>query len=362
MVALLKVMAGPRAYAHIRSHGLQAEHIRTIVCASGAAKTLTTVGLEKMIFGTWLNNSNHQIDLFGTSAGAFKLAAAARKDPAHWLDVFAETYCTKKYEFKFRGQDRRNIITAATREMVNVLLADGGAAEILDNPRFRLHCGTVRCRGQLASEDKWQQRLAVLRAGIQSGISSHSLRGLAERVIFSDPRSQTDLRAIDRYPSFQNDLTAENLETALMASGSIPVMMHGVEIETEQGKHIYRDGGMVDYHPVPSQIWPLQDGLVLYPHFYDYLKWRWFDKFYPWRKVSPSMLDNVVLLAPSFAHVSSLPGRRIPSRQDFWRYAYNEDKRCTSWQTVVSRSEELGQSFIELVQSGRIADDIQLLK
>ena len=73
----LKVLAGPRAFSHIRAHGLNQTDVQSVVCASGAAKTLTTIGLDKVILGQWLKNIDHAVDLLGTSAGAFKLAAAS---------------------------------------------------------------------------------------------------------------------------------------------------------------------------------------------------------------------------------------------------------------------------------------------
>ena len=76
----LKVLAGPRAFSHIRAHGLNPSDVQSVICASGAAKTLTTIGLDKVILGQWLKNIDHSVDLLGTSAGAFKLAAACRTE------------------------------------------------------------------------------------------------------------------------------------------------------------------------------------------------------------------------------------------------------------------------------------------
>ena len=83
--------------------------------------------------------------------------------------------------------------------------------------------------------------------------------------------------------------------------------MKPVKLE-EDPAHIYHDGGMLDYHPVPSNFWPQTDGLVLYPHFYDHFKLRWFDKFYPKRKVAAHKLDNVIMLAPT--GLGQSPARR----------------------------------------------------
>lgn len=358
----LQVLAGPRAFSYIRAHGLSPADVQSVVCASGAAKTLTTVGLDQAVLGQWLKNIDHTVDLLGTSAGAFKLAAACRKDAVKWLGIFAETYSTQTYADRVNEPDKRDIISWAPREITAKLMADGGPVEILSHPNFRLHVGTVRCFGPLASENVRRQKQAIARAALLSLKGSHGLLGMGERVVFSDARSQKALRPIDKYPTHKVDLTEQNIETALNASGAMPVVMHGIEIETDDGTHLYRDGGMIDYHPVPSQIWPANEGIILYPHFYDYLKWRWFDKFFPWRRVSPGKLDNVVILAPTTGYVRSLPSGRISSRRDFKRFPKNETKRTDAWQTVVRRSGELGEAFLELVQSGRLADEMVLLK
>jgi hypothetical protein len=361
-MTILKVLAGPRAFSHIRAHGLNQVDVQSVVCASGAAKTLTTIGLDKVILGQWLKNIDHSVDLLGTSAGAFKLAAACRNDTQGWLDQFANIYCTQTYADRINEPDIRDIISWAPRELIDKVMADGGDDEILSHPNFRLHIGTVRSFNLLASENVKRQKQAITKAAILSLKSRHGLKGMAERVVFSDSRSSKALRPIDNYPTHSVALNKNNLGPALNASGAIPVMMHGIEIETEDGIHLYRDGGMLDYHPIPSQLWPSNEGIILYPHFYDYLKWRWFDKFYPWRKVSASKLDNVVIFAPSDDYVKSLPYSRIPSRGDFKKFIKDESKRIEIWQTATRRSEELGEAFLELVQSGRIADEMVLLK
>jgi hypothetical protein len=60
--------------------------------------------------------------------------------------------------------------------------------------------------------------------------------------------------------------------------------------------------------------------------------------------------------------VKSLPYSRIPSRGDFKKFIKDESKRIEIWQTATRRSEELGEAFLEIVQSGRIADEMVLLK
>ena len=47
-------------------------------------------------------------------------------------------------------------------------------------------------------------------------------------------------------PTVHRTLTPDNLRAALLASGSIPLLMEGVRIPGAPG--VYRDGGSADYH------------------------------------------------------------------------------------------------------------------
>ena len=103
----------------------------------------------------------------------------------------------------------------------------------------------------------------------------------------------------------------------------------------------------------------IETGLVLYPHFYSHVKEGWFDKFWTWRKAGREQLDNTVLLAPHDAFVTSLPGGRIPDRQDFFRFEHNDQERIRRWSEVKERSLELGDEFLHLCQSGDIAGRVE---
>ena len=50
----LNILAGERAYQHIKKEGLSPEDISVIFGASGAAKWLTICELDKIIFSQWL--------------------------------------------------------------------------------------------------------------------------------------------------------------------------------------------------------------------------------------------------------------------------------------------------------------------
>jgi hypothetical protein len=81
-MTLLRILAGATAYRHIKTNGLTQQDISAVFAASGAAKWLTIYGLDRAVFSVWLAQSIHPIDLFGTSIGTFKLAAAAQQKPS----------------------------------------------------------------------------------------------------------------------------------------------------------------------------------------------------------------------------------------------------------------------------------------
>lgn len=363
-MAELIIAAGKTALAHIRKNGLSPDDISTIFGASGAAKWLAIAGLDHKVFARFMTQRTNKtsVDLFGTSVGAFKLAGAARQDADTTLKVMADAYIAQSYE----GKIDLTSIDKQTDIVFEKFMGHGNAGdvskgidEILANEKYRLHIGTVRCHGGL-NAPVWRQGIALARAGLLSTFTDRHLIGLTERAVFSDPRSDIHFSARDGFPVRQAALTPQNFTKALRASGAIPVYMAPVHLE-EDPAHIYHDGGMLDYHPVPHSFWPETEGLVLYPHFYDHFKLRWFDKFYPWRKVAADKLDNVVMLAPSRDWVKALPDGKIPSRQDFPKYRKNEAERFEKWHEVLRRSNALGEMFIDACERGTISDMVEPL-
>jgi hypothetical protein len=353
----LKIAAGFTAYKHIQQYGLSPEHVSAIFGASGAAKWLTIYGLDKAIFSDWLIDSHHPIDLFGTSVGAFKLAAAAQLNPADALSVLADAYIDQRYEDKITAQQ----VTFETTKILNAFLTEKAISDILSNKRFNYHCASVRCLGLFASKNNTLQKLAMIKAFFLSSLGRNFLSGTFERTIFSQGISASELVGADGYLTHSVTLTKHNMRNAILSSGSIPVIMAGVENIPGAPAGMYRDGGLLDYHAVPANVGHINRGLVLYPHFYTSLKAGWFDKFFPWRKVSAEQLDNTVVISPSDEFVKSLPAERIPDRQDFLRFKGNDQQRIRNWSEVKKRSIELGDEFLQLAQSGDIASKVERL-
>ena len=364
MEDVLTLAAGPTALKHVREHGLSPNDVSTIFGASGAAKWLAIAGLDKSIFGDWMakRTDTAPVNLYGTSVGAFKLAAAARRDPSHTLATLAQAYIAQSYSDTLTP----DAIANETHKTLIRFLGNGsenmsrGVSEILTSPYYHLHIGAVRAHGLLNSDRRGGKIMALTHGFLRSAFGRNALRGMAERSVFSDPRSNLRFEARDGFPINHRKLTEQNFYDALRASGSIPVYMQPVHF-AEDPQHCYLDGGLLDYHPVPGSFWPTLDGIILYPHFYDYFKIRWFDKFAPWRQAGSHLLENVVMIAPNPDFVRALPDAKLPSRQDFTKYSRREGVRFDKWQAIVRQSDMLGERFMELCKTGDIATHIHPL-
>ncbi len=353
----IKILAGASAHQHIQENGLSPQDVSAIFGASGAAKWLTIYDLDKAIFSEWLANSNNPIDLFGTSVGAFKLAAAAQNNPAEAMTQLANAYIAQFY-----GDDISvEKVGIETRRILDAFLTEDRVAEILSSSRFNYHCASVRCNGLLASSNIKLQKIAMINAFFAALLSRNNLRNTFERTVFYTGSPVNDLIGADQFTTRRVALTAESFIPAVLSSGSIPAVMRGITDITGAEPGVYRDGGLLDYHPLPSNIGEVKQGLVLYPHFYTHLTEGWFDKFTPWRKVQAQQLTNTVIVGPSDAFVQSLPGGKIPDRQDFYHFKHNDSERVRRWTEVKDRSCELGEEFIRLAESGDIAKVVELV-
>ncbi len=350
---MLEIFAGPSAYLHIQNHGLEPNHIHSVFGASGAAKWLTIAGLDHAIFSRWLNQSSHIVHLFGTSVGAWKLAAAAQANPAEAIAELSNAYIDQHYGENIKHSD----IIRETERIITRCLHPQAVTEILSNPRYRLHFGAVRCHGLMAKDSKAALSLALAKATLMNRRGRHGLQKTFERVIFSDPRNKAPLRVRDGYRTEIHSLTYDNFHRALTAAGSIPYVMPGVTDIPNVPPGMYRDGGLLDYHPVPELFWQSQN-ITLYPHFYGHLIPGWFDKFIK-RSATAAQLDKVVLISPSAKFVAALPNQKIPDRQDFKKYFRQDEQRQTLWKTALQKSYELGEAFIELALNGNIAKHVK---
>lgn len=353
-MTVLSIRAGKTAYRFIKENGLRPSDIACVFGASGAAKWLAIYGLDAVIFSHWLNRSPTPVHLFGTSIGAWKFAAAAQENSGEALDRLKHAYIHQYYE----GRVTARQITAESRRIMGAFLADDGIEGILSHPVYRIGFSAVRCRGLLASARKPLQILGMVSAFELNLLSRKLQHYCYERVLFHDPRYDSALFDLADFPTRPVILDRRNFRNALLASGSIPLVMEGVTGIDGAPKGTYRDGGLLDYHPVLQPASGTR-GLILYPHFYPEITPGWFDKKFPRRRAVSRQLDRMIILCPSPDFIAHLPFKRIPDRKDFIRFKARDDDRVKAWETAADMSRRLGGEFLEMVDSGRIKDQVQ---
>ena len=126
----------------------------------------------------------------------------------------------------------------------------------------------------------------------------------------------------------------------------------------------YWDGGITDYHlhlaygassSIAVSARPASaegrfdaesattGALVLYPHFQQAVVPGWLDK--PWKRRhgATGFLDHMLVLAPNPNWVRTLPGGKLPDRNDFQKLTHAE--RVEAWSTSVQAARQLADEF-----------------
>jgi len=349
----LTIKAGPRALQRIRQQGLQPGDVGILPGAAGGPKGLGIQGLDLALFGEWLPRAPRERALIGSSIGSWRFASACLADAAAGIRRLGELYTAQRFA---KGVSMAEV-TQSCRLMLDELLQSQDA-QILDNPHYRLNIVVVKSHGLLQHDHR-----GALGLGLSSVIGNNLLgrRRLArhfERVILHDARRAPPLQALHDFPSRYLQLDSANLRHALLASGSIPMVMEGIRDIPGAGPGTYRDGGLLDYHlDLPYS----GSDIVLYPHFTDRIIPGWFDKGLPWRRADSGRLQDVLLLAPSADYLARLPHGKLPDRKDFSHYLGDDTGRERYWRQAMAESQRLGDEFLELADSGRLLERLQPL-
>ncbi len=349
----LTLKAGKRAFARIREQGLAPADVGILPGAAGGPKALGIQGLDLALFGDWLPRAPRERALIGASIGSWRFASACLPDPVQGLLDLGRLYNEQRFA---KGVSMATVSQSCQR-MLDDLLA-GRDAQVLETPHYRLNIMVVKSHGLLADDHRGRLGLGL------SSVIADNLRGRArlsrhfERLIIHDPRQAPPVHPLKDFPSRFLDLEVGNLRQALLASGSIPMVMQGVRDLPGAGAGTYRDGGLLDYHlDLPYH----GDDIVLYPHFTDRVIPGWFDKGLPWRRSNPQGLQDVLLLAPSKDYLARLPHGKLPDRSDFKRFMGDDPSRNTYWQTAMSESRRLGDEFLELADNGKLGEHLLAL-
>ena len=349
----LMFSAGASAYREIRENGLAPHRIGTLAGASGGAKWLVLSQLDRVIARQILPQLKGPVHTIGTSIGAWRFACYCQADPSAAIDRFERAYLEQTYSEK-PGRDE---ISARMAEILDDVLGEGGAGEILKHPSLRMHIMTVRSRNVTATEQPLALTAGLIGAATLNVASRRSLGAFFERVLFHDCRDEPPFFGLNGFPMRRVTMTERNLREAILATGAIPVILNGVRDIDGAPPGTYRDGGIIDYHLDFPHSAP--DKLALYLHFYNFIKPGWFDKHLPWRQAQPTSVDRTLLISPSPEFVAGLPNGKIPDRHDFANL--EPAKRVRIWRGVVSACREIADELEDVLTQDKLAERIRPL-
>jgi hypothetical protein len=309
--------------------------------AAGGPKGLALLPFDRLFASEWLPRLE-SIELVGASIGAWRMACLAQHDPHAALARLQQAY-VREQNYEERPAPSR--VATVCRGIARAVF---GGSVLAIRPGSTLSVITARARGRLADQ---RGRLAFGRAALANAATRRWLAEHIERCVFHAGAPSKLAPAFDAFGLTEIALTDDNLEDALLASGSIPLVCDPVTGLACAPRGDYWDGGLIDYHLLLP--YPRFNGLVLYPHFVPYVTPGWLDKFLPWRRRPRrhAWLANVVLIAPSRAMLERLPNRKLPDRADFHRYGRNHAARIADWERAIAECERFAEAALRWLEA-----------
>ncbi len=350
----ITIRAGKKAIRIIRDEGLNLDRIKVLAGASGSAKFLVLTGIDRVLMSMF-ENRTAPLYLIGTSIGAFRMAAFCQKDPLKAIERLEQGYIHQSYSLN----PSRSDITRESIKILDAFIDDSWTGRMLDHPFMRICILSNRCRGLLKSEHLFIQGTGLAMAASANLVNRNFLRFFFKRALFIPPGTRPPFVQMNQFPMEIHELSLSSFKRALFSSGAIPYAMEGIS-DIDNAPGVFRDGGIIDYHLDIPFLEPDDDGLVLYPHFYETITPGWFDKKLR-RSPDPDHVQHVVLVSPSREFVAGLPGARIPDRKDFYRFKGRDQERIDCWNQAVRQSRALGEAFYDAVMSGRIKQMVKPL-
>jgi hypothetical protein len=346
---MLDIYAGNNALKIIQERGFKQELFTNFLGASGGPKWFSLFGLDKYLFGDFFKGRCKELNLIGSSAGSFRAACFAQKNPVSAIKRLADCYAHTSYSAKPNMTE----ISGKAIDLLDYVFEENSADEIINNDIFKAHFIIAKCHGLTSFDNKVAQSAGLLSSMMLNKLDRRLLRWQYQRHVYTNPTSTVQIDDPYGFSSHYIKLTPNNIKQALLASGSIPLVMSGVRDIKGSVSGMYRDGGIIDYHfdfslnniiinNIESNIKNTNQSLTLYPHFSPTPKAGWFDKNSK-RKVLTKHYRNTVLLVPSEKFISTLPFGKIPDRTDFTQL--DTKTRIDYWLTVLKETDKLADSF-----------------
>ncbi|MCX7822335.1 MAG: patatin-like phospholipase family protein [Syntrophobacterales bacterium] len=355
----LRIFAGSHLMEMIRDGGFKLENVRVIVGAAGGPKGLVLYHFDRYIADLISQGKigGNELFLIGSSIGAWRMAALSCGDPASAVYEFFDAYMNQHYSLKPSVRE----ISAEAIKILDAFFYGDRLKEALEHPKCRLGIITVRHRRIGLSDERYSLKIAMALIGLGNLISRKTIGHFLYRVVFVDPRNKFPLDFSKDFISTELvPLSEKNIRKALLASGAIPLVMESMRDIEGAPPGTYRDGGLIDYHPdLPYEL--DGDSFVLYPHYTDRIIPGWFDK-YNHRRPYPERLEKLLLICPTKALVESLPGGKIPDRNDFYTFRGRDAERISCWKRAVDAGRYMVEEFLEVIEGGKLKDWVEPLE
>ena len=337
----LRIYAGPQALARMRElGGLRPQDVGAVPAAAGGPKGLLLLRLDQYLFGEWLPQGQHSVQLVGASIGAWRMATACLNRPVEALQRLEYDYIHQHFEPTppQRRPSAEQVSTAFAQSLESFY--GGRVQEVLRHPHWHLNVVVSQGQGLLHRDGPWRTPLGYAAAYVANAVGRQYLSGWLQRGIFSSDMAQASPLVADEVATHRWALNSDNFMTALRASCSIPFAMQPVHDIAGAPEGAYWDGGITDYH-LHWRFSIAPDQVVLYPHFQRAVIPGWLDKAWRRRHTATPALDNMVVLAPDSDWVRKLPNGKLPDRHDFVQYANDFSGRVRAWQRAVQESQRL---------------------
>ena len=351
------IKAGKRAYEIIRDGGFHFDRVSTYFGPATGPRWLVASGFDLTLLKNGLLGRSRAIHLVGSSAGAFRFAAWLQPEPEKSYRTLMESYIGITY----KRTDTPATILDSMMDTVNAYIEKDALPFALANKNYRLAIITARARNIVASEVPWLQKMGLGICFAFNAVKRSYIHKFAERVVFYNGPKPPPFCFKPGFRGRYIPLNEINFKYAVAASGAIPLVVAGVRDIYGAPKGVYRDGGLIDYHLTHNYAQTKED-IVLFFNHQERIVPGWLDKRLSYRRPKEDILDNVLMIHPSYGFIAQLPGGKVPERSDFGTFIDDPAARIKNWRQAVEQAQPLGEEFLELVESKRIKDVVEKME
>jgi len=193
MIAPIEIFAGQQAYRHVAEQGIQASDIRAIIGASGGPKWFVLSHLDRYLVDNWLPAIPHQIELIGSSIGAWRMAAYASAAPLAALEQLEYQYLNQRYS----AQPTYKEVSDSIHRLLDSFIQP---TDLNQHHLKKLHIVAARCKGLSQLEHRSLQALSF--AAVALSNYSHTLmicpsRAFVESLPYGKIPDRRDFERLD---------------------------------------------------------------------------------------------------------------------------------------------------------------------